>query len=210
MGTIKSLAGTSSGECFEYEEIDTPNENPRVWGGQTVGPSLIVIHTAECGQVSDAPLNLANWDAGAERPKASWHFAVGNGSITCSVPIEEVSWHAGPVNPYSIGIEHAGKADQTAEQWEDAYSKQELDLSVRICVVLCELLQIPVRVVSADELRANHNAGKQSWGICGHITVTQALSGTHQDPGPNFPWDDYIARIKARATGAPSGPTDAE
>ena len=203
---IKSLAGTVSGECFEYEEIISPNHNPRFWNGKLVKPSMIVIHTAQCGEVSSAPENLGDWDAGASRPQASWNFAIGNGSVSCSVPIELLAWHAGPVNAYSIGIEHAGKAEQTPEQWADEYSTAELNLSVLVCVVLCELLQIPVRLIEANELRENHHAGKQSWGICGHHTVTQALSGTHTDPGPNFPWDDYMARIKARALGAPNWP----
>jgi N-acetyl-anhydromuramyl-L-alanine amidase AmpD len=206
VGIIKSLAGTDSGECIEYEELDSPNHNPRFWNGKLVKPSLIVIHTAECGETDAAPENLAIWDAGVNRPKASWNFAVGDISITCSVPPELLAWHAGPVNPYSIGIEHAGRADQTAELWADDYSTKELILSVSLCVVLCEKFQIPVRIVDVDELKANHNAGKQSWGICGHHTITEALSGSHYDPGPNFPWNDYISKIATRAIGAPSWP----
>jgi N-acetyl-anhydromuramyl-L-alanine amidase AmpD len=203
-GVIKTLTGTDSGISVQYEEIDSPNHNPRIWNGKFVKPSLIVIHTAECSQTPQEPENLATWDAGASRPQASWHFAVGNQSITCSVPIELLAWHAFSVNPYSIGIEHAGHAAQTVEDWANDYSIAELALSVNLCTVLCESLQIPVRIVSADELKANHHAGIQSWGICGHDTVTKALAGSHVDPGPNFPWDNYISQIATSATGAPT------
>ena len=202
-GAIKSIAGTASGLCVEYREIDSPNCNPRYWLGKRCQPTLIVIHTAECGEIANAAENLAQWDAGSERPKASWHFAVADADITCSVDPALSSWHSGPVNGYSIGIEHAGKAAQTAEQWGDEYSRNELELSAKLVAVLCEIYQIPVMKLEPHEIALAHHAGVQPRGICGHWDVTRALGGTHHDPGPDFPWDSYMARVREIAIGAP-------
>ena len=200
---IKSLAGTSSGLCIEYEELLCPNHTPRFWNGKLVQPSLIVTHSAECCETWEAADSLAKWVLGPDRPKASWNFACANADITMSVPVELQAWHAGPVNPYSIGVELAGKASQTAEQWADEYSTQQLTLYSMLTAVLCEIYQIPVRLVTPEELRRNHMAGVQSRGLCGHDTVTQALSGTHTDPGHGFPWDKFVQMVQTKSIGAP-------
>lgn len=201
---IKSLAGTASGLCVEYREILSPNSNPRYWLGKPCKPSLIVIHTAECGEVASAADSLAKWDAGKDRPKASWHFAVADADITCSVDPKLCAWHAGPVNGYSIGIEHAGKAAQTEQQWHDEYSTNQLRLSAMLVAVLCEIYQIPVTLLDSEHIALEHRAGRQPRGICGHIDITHALGGTHTDPGPNFPWGEYLDRVRTIAIGAPS------
>lgn len=201
--TIKSLAGTSSGLCVEYREIASPNSNARFWLGKHVQPTLIVLHTAECGEAASAADSLATWDAGATRPKVSWHFAVADADITCSVDPGLCAWHAGPVNGYSIGIEHAGKAAQTAEQWADEYSTNQLRLSAMLTAVLCEIYQIPVRRIEPEAIATEHKAGRQPRGICGHIDITKSLGGSHTDPGPNFPWQSYLDRVRLIALGAP-------
>ena len=200
---IKSLAGTSSNLCVEYREILSPNSNGRCWLGQRVKPTLIVIHTAECAEVASAADSLAKWDAGASRPRASWHFAVADADITCSVDPGLCAWHAGTVNGYSIGIEHAGRAAQTAEQWADEYSRNELELSAKLVAVLCEIYQIPPAKLIPHDIAWEHHAGRQPRGICGHDDITRSLGGTHTDPGLAFPWQSYIDRIRSIATGAP-------
>lgn len=202
-GVVKSLAGTASGLCVEYREILTPNSSPRFWNGKLVAPTLITMHTAECGEVADGAENLATWGASANRPKASWTFAVANADITMSVPLNRLAWHAGPINPYSVGIELVGRAAQTADQWHDQYSNEQRTLASMLVAVLCESLQIPVRRVTPEELKRNHLAGIQSRGICGHADVTKALGGTHTDPGPCFPWDEFLEMVHNRAVGAP-------
>jgi N-acetyl-anhydromuramyl-L-alanine amidase AmpD len=71
---------------------------------------MICVHVAQTSEVQVAAENLAIWDAGPQAPKASWHCAVDDDSATQSVMFEDIAWHAGPLNPWSIGIEHAGSA----------------------------------------------------------------------------------------------------
>ena len=55
---------------------------------------------------------------------------------------------------------------------------------------LCERFDLPKQRLTVDELKA----GKK--GICGHIDVHLAFHQTsHSDPGPNFPWKEFLALV---------------
>lgn len=155
--------------------------------------TLLVIHTAECGEVSTAAENLQSWTAGPNASVASWHYAVDNDSVTQSCLEKDIAWHAGPVNGYSIGIEHAGYASQGKKGWEDDYSKAVLENSARLAADICHRNGIPIERLSAADLKAGRLSG-----ICGHVDVTNGLSNGkgHTDPGPHFPWDSWLARVR--------------
>lgn len=156
--------------------------------------TLVVIHTAECIESASAAENLAAWAAGPNANKSSWHYAVDNNSVTQSCLEHDIAWHAGPANNYSIGVEHAGYAKQNTPEWSDAYSVAVLERSAELVADICRRNNIPVRRLTAADL----NQGNRQ-GICGHVDVTNGLSGGkgHTDPGPSFPWDAYIARVQA-------------
>jgi N-acetyl-anhydromuramyl-L-alanine amidase AmpD len=166
--------------------------------------SLIVMHTAEMAEIATAAEALAKWVSGPMRPQnASWHFAVDENSATQSVEMADEAWHAGPVNPVSIGIEMAGFAVQTREQWADQYSTYELAIAAGLVAVLCERFVVPVRRVTVEELHYGCKSGQWPTGIVGHVDVTRAISGSHTDPGPNFPWDGFLNSVRSFAQAAP-------
>lgn len=161
---------------------------------------LVVIHTAECGEVRSAAENVATWGS---RPSAqggpngaSWHFMCDADSVTQSVRERDIAWHAGPANGFSIGIEHAGYHHQTADQWADPYSRAMLERSAQLVGDICRRHGIPVRRLTAEDLRRGERQG-----LTGHVDVTMGLSGGkgHVDPGPNFPWDWYLRRVAFHA-----------
>jgi N-acetyl-anhydromuramyl-L-alanine amidase AmpD len=198
----RTLEGITPGLRVSVDWRPTPNVTPAV--GRRL--RAIVIHTAECGEVSGAAESLADWGAGPNRPKASWHFAVDCDSITQSVDVLNVAWHATSVNPQTIGIEHAGKAAQTLAEWRDPYSAAMLELSARLVAVLCERYVIPVTRPSLVDIQKGWEISRAlPLGIIGHWDVTRAIqgSGNHTDPGPGFPWDDYLARVTELAPAAP-------
>lgn len=125
---------------------------------------------------------------------ASAHYSVDSDSVAQSVLERDVAYHAGPVNEYSIGIEHAGYAGQTTEQWLDAYSTAMLDRSAKLVAEICHRYGIPVRRLTAENLKAGERLG-----ICGHVDVTNGLQGGkgHTDPGRHFPWGWYLDRVQA-------------
>lgn len=169
------------------------------------GPvTLVVIHTMEAPEKEATAENVASWFAGKDAPQASAHYNVDSDSTVQSVLETDTAWHAGPVNGYSIGVEHAGYAKQTAAEWADTYSLACLERSAELVADICTRHGIqPVRV-TAEDLAAGARAG-----VCGHVDVTKGLkAGTHWDPGPHFPWDFYLARVRAHM-GLPSAPARA-
>lgn len=157
--------------------------------------TLVVIHTMEAPEGAATAENVASWFAGPSAPQASAHYNVDGDSVVQSVHEKDIAWHAGPVNGFSIGIEHAGYAKQTPEGWADAYSIAMLERSAELVADICRRHNIPVERVTDEDLKA----GKRH-GICGHVDVTVGLTGGrgHWDPGPHFPWDWYLERVRSR------------
>lgn len=151
---------------------------------------LIVIHTMESPEGVNTARNVASWFEGSTAPQASAHYCIDAKEIIQCVKETDRAWHAGPVNPYAIGIEHAGMAGQTPEQWADEYSLAELKLSAALVADLCKRYDIPVVWLSPECLKNGHK------GITGHKQVSDAFGGTHWDPGPNFPVDQYLAWVE--------------
>lgn len=154
--------------------------------------TLVTIHTMEAPEGAATAENVASWFAGPDAPQASAHYNVDVDSVVQSVLEKDVAWHAGPVNGFSIGVEHAGYAKQTPEEWADAYSVALLEQSAALVGDICRRYGIPAIRLTADELKAGRRHG-----ICGHVDVTDGLTGGkgHYDPGPHFPWDWYLERV---------------
>jgi N-acetyl-anhydromuramyl-L-alanine amidase AmpD len=154
---------------------------------------LICLHSAECGEVPVAAEALQTWAAGNAHPKgASWHFAVDSDSITQSVEIHNMAWHAGPINGCSIGIEQAGRAAQTYEQWTDAYSMAMLDRTAQLIALIAAWYDLPIEHVMNPKV-------PNCKGVCTHADVTRAWDtrGGHTDPGNAYPMDIVLANARA-------------
>jgi hypothetical protein len=159
---------------------------------------LLCLHSAECGKVPIAAEALQSWASGAAHPtEASWHFAVDVDSITQSVEIHDIAWHAGPINGYSIGIEQAGRAAQTYEQWTDEYSMALLERTAQLVAVLAAWYDLPIDHV------ANPKDPKAK-GVCTHADVTKAwkVRGGHTDPGSAYPMEFVLAKARGYQLGA--------
>lgn len=154
--------------------------------------TLVCIHTMEAPEGPATAENVAAWFAGANAPQASAHYNVDADSVVQSVLEKDVAWHAGPINGYSIGVEHAGYAKQSPEEWADEYSLRMLERSAELVAGICTRHAIPIERVTAVDLKAGRRAG-----ICGHADVTVGLTGGkgHWDPGPHFPWEWYLGRV---------------
>ena len=162
-------------------------------------PKLIVIHDMEYPENNQGASWCADFFAGPNAPSASAHYAVSATEIVQMVKNTDGAWHTPgmlggkEINRFSIGVEHAGYAKQTRDEWLDDYSMQELELSAGLVALLCHEHSIPPVKLSVDDLKAGNMHG-----ICGHADCTKASgSGSHWDPGPNFPWDWYMGRVKA-------------
>jgi N-acetyl-anhydromuramyl-L-alanine amidase AmpD len=157
---------------------------------------LVVLHTMEATEKPNTAESVAAWFAGTSTPKASAHYCVDSDSVVQCVRDEDVAWHAPGANHNGIGIEHAGYAKQTADDWGDEYSMRMLRLSAKLCAEVCRKWQIPVRRVVQTEVKTGVR------GICGHADVSKAFGkSTHWDPGPSFPWETYLTLVESYFTG---------
>jgi N-acetyl-anhydromuramyl-L-alanine amidase AmpD len=155
---------------------------------------LCVIHTMEAAERPGTARNVAMWFGGltkAAAPQASAHYCLDAADTIQCVKEDVVAWAAPGANKNGIHIEHAGYAAQTPIQWGDAYSQAVLERSAQLAADICKRHAIPIVRLSVADLQA----GKR--GLCGHIDITNAFNHGkgHTDPGPNFPWDAYIAMV---------------
>ena len=132
---------------------------------------------------------VARWFGSDNAPRASAHYCVGQDAVIQCVRDVDVAWHAPGMNARGIGIEHQGYASQTHEQWADESSLETLKKSAWLLNWLASEYQIPLRRLTVEQLKAGEK------GVCGHFDVTNAFQGGrgHWDPGPNFPWQSYLA-----------------
>ncbi|MCC7384971.1 MAG: N-acetylmuramoyl-L-alanine amidase [Deltaproteobacteria bacterium] len=131
---------------------------------------VVVVHTVE-GTYAGAISWFRNPSS-----DVSAHYVIrrSDGAITQMVQHKDVAWHAGnsSYNRRSIGIEHEGYlADR------NNFTPAMLGASAALTRWLSDTLGIPID--------RSH--------IIGHIEVPGA---THTDPGPHFPWTEYLDRIR--------------
>jgi N-acetyl-anhydromuramyl-L-alanine amidase AmpD len=150
----------------------------------------LVLHSMEAQEKAGVAYRVALYFAEKNAPQASAHYCIDSAEIVQSVADKDVAWHAPGCNQTGIGIEHAGFAKQTAEQWMDPYSKAMLKLSVELAADLCKRHGIPPVALDASALRE----GKA--GITTHAAVSEAFKrSTHWDPGPGFPLKWYVKAV---------------
>ncbi len=170
---------------------------------------MIVIHTMQYPERDNAAEWCGSFFTDPKGPKgpvaASCHYAVDNNSITQCVHEKDIAWHTPGalggryINDFSIGIEHAGYAEQTSKEWSDDYSIAMLERSAMLCGEICDRYKIPPQRLTVDDLKAGRING-----ITGHVDCTKSTgTGSHTDPGSHFPWDWFIERVRSHTQGQP-------
>jgi len=155
----------------------------------------IVIHTMETPETEGRAKQVAYWFAGPTAPQASAHYCVDNKEIYQTVLDTDTAWAVDQfdANQASLSIELAGSSSQTQLQWNDAYSKGELDLAAHLCAELAVKYNIPVVKLQVTSVKFGS-------GFIGHNDVTTAynIAGGHTDPGHSFPWKDFLALVQTK------------
>jgi N-acetyl-anhydromuramyl-L-alanine amidase AmpD len=177
----------------DQSAIWTPSPNVNSRSGRT--PEYVLIHTCE-GVYSGCWGWLTN-----PASKVSAHYVVNdNGSeVRQLVDEDDRAWHAGAnydcdlnagadchndgtsMNTLSVGIEHAGYASQSS--FDPGMIQRSAELT-------CGITQ-------------RHGIPRDSYHIFGHGQI-QPWSRT--DPGPNWPWADYLERIQTECGDIASAP----
>ena len=158
---------------------------------------LIVMHTMESPEARDTAESVANWFAGPTSPVASAHACIDNDSVVLCLPPTATAFAAPGCNADGYQIELAGRAGQGAAGWADAYSQAELQLAAAHARSIAQANGIPLRHLSNAELAAGQS------GFIGHDQASQVYGGSdHWDPGPDFPWDQYMSLVTGQAAPA--------
>ena len=153
----------------------TPSPNFKAATRKPPQVTTVIIHTTQ-GTYQSA----IDWFL-TPSAQVSAHYVVSKkGAITQMVQEEDIAWHVGSENSYTIGIEHEGMVDDPT--WA---TEAMLDASAKLTCHLLQKWQLP-----AD--RAH---------VKGHVELPNQ---THTDPGKYWPWDTYMAKV---ATCMPGGVT---
>jgi hypothetical protein len=100
----------------------------------------------------------------------------------------------------NAGIQHelCGSASQDAAGWADSVSQATLRRAAMAVADDCLTYNLQPRRLSVQEIRDAYYSGGPG-GICGHVDITNAFPGPgrdHTDPGPAFPWNQFIGLVK--------------
>lgn len=163
-------------------------------------PAFVVIHSTE-GPMSDGnAVALARWFAKSKTAGGPGTSATGIFDPTSSVrmlPEQTIPYHCGPAgNPLSNGDEHCGSVNLTRAQWLSDRGRAMLDASAKVQAQRARYRRWSL--ADCRWLTLTEVARRTVNGFCTHNDIRLALGGTtHTDPGPNFPYDWYIQRIRA-------------
>jgi N-acetyl-anhydromuramyl-L-alanine amidase AmpD len=165
--------------------------------GRIAPVRLIVIHDMEAPESATTAENVARYFA-TTSTVASAHVNVDSDSAVRSVADADTAYAAPGANADGLQLEIAGYARQTREQWLDAFSRAALKQAAKVAAAWCKKYGIPAVRLTRAELR---NGRK---GITSHVDVSAVYrKSDHHDPGPNFPWDHFLAEVKNELGVAP-------
>ena len=170
---------------------------PAKWKGAGNNKPIrrIVIHAtvgSDAGQ-DGAAENTIRFSKNTDRP-SSYHYIADHQKSLQYVFDGTVAFHA-PPNGNSIGYELCcSLTNQGKGHWDKPNHQAMLKIVAKDVARLCLAYDIPIRKIGGRALKAGER------GICGHSDVRDAWGQTtHWDPGPFFPWKQFINLVNAYA-----------
>lgn len=150
-------------------------------------PTSVVIH---CTAAVNPAASTAAFFA-SPAPSGSTQAVADDLEGFTMVPDDAVCAGAPPLNQEGLHIEQPGLVTWTRATWLSH------DLQLRRVAhhvrEWCDRYKIPMTLLHAADLK---RLGEKARGITYHAAVTEAFhQSTHTDPGPNYPWDVFMAYV---------------
>ena len=151
---------------------------------------IIVMHSMEC---PPDDIHVTNWVNALNAPTGGnffAHYYTGPNVVYQVAPTGRTEWHCGNGNEvagkWTLGVEQAGYAAQTRDEWIAAGSLHTA--SPLVAALIANGHGAPVWLEVADLLRPGVR------GVTSHNNMSHAFGGSdHTDPGPNYPHDLLLA-----------------
>lgn len=165
--------------------------SPKFHRGRTSFIRVIVIHDMESAERLDTAEAVARYFQTTDRDVSAHVCADADSRVRCVHDVD-TAWTAPGANHDGLQLEMAGFASQGVGGWADAYSQRMLREQAAPQVRdWCQLWTIPMRRLTDAQLAAGEK------GIVGHDQVSRVYKrSTHTDPGPTFPWAQFIALVR--------------
>jgi hypothetical protein len=152
----------------------------------------VVVHSAEASDDSGEDTTaegVANFFH-QRSTQASTQLAVDRDSCVRMLPDLVIPWGASGANAAGVHVEICGRAGWTRAEWMQRQGM--LKRAAYKVAKWCWQYDLPCRWLTVDELREG-----RAKGITTHVDVNAAFRrGTHWDPGPHFPRDEFIAWVR--------------
>lgn len=141
--------------------------------------------------------------------EASWPSFVDPIARVRQIQWPNTAWTQGWANPFSVGLECAGYAHFTKAQWLTPEGLKQLENLAHEWVYYWKLEakygnEISLRWLSDSEVKKVMGGDRKIDGFCTHKQIDP---GSRTDPGPNFPYDRLMTRIKQLLGKAPKPAT---
>lgn len=171
--------------------------------------TFVVIHCTESDNNAGTAESLAgpNWFGGPAGTSA--HRMFDRDSGVEMVRGSNVAFHAGPGgNTWGRSYEFCGRVAWSTARWRAPEQLAMLQLAAPyIAQDLVEITGSRTAALAACRWLSVAQVAQKAPGLCTHNDIRLALGGTsHTDPGPNFPYAELLAYVRAELTGTtPTG-----
>lgn len=150
----------------------------------------VAVHTTESSDIPhswDDIRSIRNWFNNPASQASSHNGIDGEGHTEVWVRSPRKAWTIGAANSWTLNIEFIGRAAQPSSNWEE--------IQVKTGAKWAAYWGLKYDIPAARGDVGNHNGlcVCTKKGVIRHKDVTDAGFGTHVDPGPSFPMEDFIA-----------------
>lgn len=154
---------------------------------------LVVIHTTEGSAHTGSAEDGAAYDARRTDGTSTHYFHDNDSTVQCVRTDDQAHTARSQGNRRGIQHELCGKAGWSAAAWQGDYQQAMLRRAAKQAARDARRWDIPIRHLTAAQVADGVK------GFCGHWDISRAFpadNGTHTDPGPNFPWSQFLDMVR--------------